>query len=271
MKHIFLVGITFMVFATTYIFGAFEPKPLSARQMALLTSGVANTRFISDLESNPASVSIKSPLLLDLGFTRLYGLKDLQYSTISIGSFRSKYIVAGFLSSFGTGLYRETVFRLSLSYSAQKPYAIGLAVNYNHLSIVEYGRKGYITFQVGAQVRVVRNVYWGFTLKHMNNVSIGKMEDPFPREFVSGVAYQWGESFEFRLEHKIQERFLPSLIFSGEKKWGKFLILRGGITSYPVQFGLGTGIRFGTLQFDYGIRVHKFLPVSQMVSISYVY
>ncbi|MCI0512547.1 hypothetical protein L0128_04990 [candidate division KSB1 bacterium] len=227
--------------------------------------GLANT---SDaLFINPAGLARLNGFEMTTYFSQLFGLKELNYSTLTVAQPLGRYTPAFGIHYFGYAAYRELSVNLALARHFQHKIYYGLTARYLSLTIKNYGSAATLSLDWGVILQTSPTFALGLVLKNWNRpqlenerlpqiISSGLAVIPFPDLILTLDLYK---DIHFPLDTRVGIEYL---LF-------QTLALRAGIASEPARLCLGCGIQVLNWRLDYAYRMHPILGGTHQVSISF--
>ena len=162
-------------------FSAYSQYNPGAKQISLSNSDVALSNDVFSLFNNPAGLSQMNWREVGIYYSPApFGLSELAngyvayHEPTSLGSFS----IGGM--SYGFDLYRESKIILGYSYKYQNRFFAGIAVNYQTVSIQNYGNDGAFYINLGGLAYISNNFRLGFSIQNINRATFGKDDDQIP-------------------------------------------------------------------------------------------
>lgn len=199
-----------------------------------------------------------------------FGLTALRYGAAHLAlPFRWGTASAG-ASTFGVDAYREV--HLSLGYArafrlgTSRRVQGGATLRYHHTSITGYGGAGALALNLGLGVAVLRSLHLGAVATNVAGTRLVE-EVPVPRTLAVGLYYR-----ALRDIHVLVDVFKdvrhPATVRGGlEVQPVAPLFLRVGVTTAPVRFSGGAGVRLGPLAAQVAAEQHRALGWSPSASL----
>ena len=139
-------------------FSAYSQYNPGAKQISLSNSDVALSNDVFSLFNNPAGIAQMNWREVGIYYSPApFGLSELANGYVayqeptSIGSFAFGGM------SYGFDLYRESKFTLGYSYNYLNNFFAGVTVNYQTVSIQNYGNDGALFFNIGGLAYISNN------------------------------------------------------------------------------------------------------------------
>ena len=171
------------------------------------------------------------------------------------------------LQSFGYQEFRQQKAGLSYARMLIENFSVGAQFDYFQTRIPEYGSAGFVTFEIGIQAILGKQLTVGAHVFSPAKVSWGGGET-VPTVFKMGVAYQPSKTatVALELEKDVDYKLRPKLGL--EYRPSEMLALRGGVGSNPVTVSIGVGYRLsGGIQFDAASQWHQVIGVTPAAAI----
>lgn len=168
---------------------------------------------------------------------------------------------------FGFSLYKETNFKMSLA-SDFNFFAFGINLNYNFVSIKDYGSAGALSMDVGAISKPVGFLKFGFVLRNLIAGKIGEAEEKLPKGIEFGIAFLPYDDLIVSAEINKEIYFRESFKYGVEYLLLDFVAIRLGLSNYPTQYSGGVGFRISSFQIDYSINNHQYLGLTHQFTFS---
>jgi hypothetical protein len=264
MRGRFTLVILFVI-TTKTIFSQLIP---GARQIALSNSDVALSNDVFTLFYNPAGLSQINWRELGLYYSPApFGLKELSngyFSYIEPTAFGSFAFGA---MTYGFDLYKENKISLGYSKRFEKNFFAGITINYNTISIKNYGSDKSISFDIGCLLYFIENLTWGFSYHNITRASFGKEKNQIPVLILTGFSYSpiINASLNFALEKDLE--YPLSIRFGLEYYPVKYLYLRTGFSTEPDKVSGGIGIVYSFFELDYSVFNHQELGLTHQAGI----
>lgn len=249
-------------------FSAYSQYNPGAKQISLSNSDVALSNDVFSIFNNPAGLSqmnwrevgvYYSPA--PFGITELANGYVAYHEPTSIGSFA----VGGM--SYGFELYRESKFSLGYSYNYLNKFFAGVTINYQTVSIRNYGSDGTVSFNVGGLAYVSNVFRLGFSIQNINRATYGREDDQIPIVFSSGLSYDASNdiTINFALEKDI--KYKSSIEFGINYDIIEYLSLRMGFSNEPSKYSAGIGINYSIFSLDYAMFTHNDLGLTHQAGV----
>ena len=265
-KHLLVIFII-SLFLLSKVYAGFELKGSSARIQAMGQAyvGLANTPDAIFL--NCSGLAQLTGTSVSLFYTKPFGIKELNYGSLStIVPTRMGNFAAG-LISFGNEIYHEQSLIFSLSRSAKKNFFYGFNLHYMKLQIDGYGSDFSFGVDLGLLFKMTPQVNWGFFATNLNRATMGRADENLPQTFCTGVAIFPANDLILNLDI-FKDAIFP-LEFRGGIEYLLFqrIAIRSGFSTQPAQFCAGCGFLFSNFEVDYAITTHQSLGLTHHLSV----
>ncbi|MDA3859641.1 MAG: hypothetical protein PF445_00295 [Melioribacteraceae bacterium] len=243
-------------------------KP-GAKQISLSHSDVALASDSYALFNNPAGLSQQnwrefsiyySPSPFEI--SKLANGAAVYHEPTEYGSFAIAY------TNYGFELYKENNFFVSYSKRILQNFFVGVTLNYQNLSIKNYGSDNSITLMVGGLTHISQNFRIGFAIDNITRSTLGEEDNQIPMVFNFGLSYTLLSQLIFNaaIEKEIDKN--ESLRIGIDYQIIKYLNLRIGAMNEPSSFSAGIGINYSIFEIDYGLFNHQDLGFTHQIGIT---
>lgn len=263
MKYLYLL-IFICVFAS-FTTAQFNP---GAKQISLSNSDVGLSNDVFSLFNNPAGLSQIGWREVGIYYSPApFGLSELAngyvafHEPTAIGSFA----LGGM--SYGFDLYRETKIILGYSYNYQNRFFAGVAINYQTISIKNYGNDAALFINVGGLAYVTNYLRWGFSVHNINRASYGEDDDQIPLIFNTGLSYDLANELALNFSIEKDVRYKTSVQFGINYDIIENLSLRSGFSNEPSKYSVGIGINYSIFNLDYAMFTHTDLGLTHQAGV----
>jgi len=257
-----------IIIICTITISAYSQYNPGAKQISLSNSDVALSNDVFSLFNNPAGLSQMNWREVGIYYSPApFGLSELAngyaayHEPTSIGSFA----VGGM--SYGFDLYRESKFILGYSYNFQNKFFAGLAINYQTVSIKNYGNDGAIFFNLGGLAYITNIFRIGFAVQNINRATFGNEEDQIPMIFNTGLSYDVIDdlTINFALEKDI--KYKAAFQFGINYDIIEYISIRMGFANEPSKYSAGIGINYSMFSLDYAMFTHNYLGLTHQAGV----
>ncbi|PKL83781.1 MAG: hypothetical protein CVV24_03440, partial [Ignavibacteriae bacterium HGW-Ignavibacteriae-3] len=177
MKRV-LATLFVLLFLFSNCFSQVDP---GARQIALARSNVSTSQDVFSIYNNPAGLSSLISREGGIFYSPApFGIRELSTGSAafceptSIGSFGAGFSVYGF------DLYRETSVALAYSRKITSDFSIGITSIYRNISIRNYGSRGFLLFNAGANAKLGSKINLGFIIENATRSSLSNYANQIP-------------------------------------------------------------------------------------------
>jgi len=248
--------------------GGFERTEMGARASAFGNAYVGLADDVWAIFYNSGGLArIKSYQVSFFYSPQPFGLSELSNGSVAAAAPFNFGSLGFALRKYGFELYRELTGTLSYA-NTFKGVHLGININYNSVTIKNYGSAGTVGIDAGLIVPVIQNFQWGIFIKNLNSPTIGISKEKLPQSFTTGVAYLPISNFTLLLDMEKEINFDLAGRFGFEYWLIDAVALRGGVSDVPTQFSGGVGIRYSLFQVDYAFTTHQELGSTHCFSIT---
>lgn len=241
----------------------------SARADALGNGTTALPRDVG-MHANPAArATLSTPTALFYA-RQSFGLSALRYGASHVAVPFGWGTLSSGLSTFSFDDYREVHASVGYAYAlplgTARRVRVGTTLRYYRTSIDGYGNAWTVGVNLGVGVSILRSLHLG---AHATNVNGAVLADgaPIPRTLAIGLYYDALDSVQVMVDLFKDVRFPTSLRGGLEVTPVAPLSLRAGVTTKPVRFTGGAGVRLGPLSAHVAAEQHQTLGWSPSVSL----
>ncbi|MGE5400609.1 MAG: hypothetical protein ACM3S2_09410 [Ignavibacteriales bacterium] len=254
----------FLIVSSSLFYAQLNP---GARQIAMANSDVAQSNDVFAVFNNPAGLAQVGWREFGIFYSPSpFGLQELAQGAFAyneptgIGSFSLG------ATTYGFELYREN--RLSLAYACKLPaICLGAAVNYNNVSIKNYGAAGAVTLDLGILAGLTDYLSWGLSIHNLFHSSFGNEKDQIPQIFSSGFSYRASDEITLNASLEKDRAYPPSVRAGIEYDIIRYLALRIGLSTEPDKFTAGIGLKYSYFEFDYAVFSHQDLGITHQAGV----
>lgn len=249
-------------------FSAYSQYNPGAKQISLSNSDVALSNDVFSVFNNPAGLSQMHWREAGIFYSPApFGMSELSNGFIayheptSIGSFSLGGMTYGF------DLFLET--RISIAYSNNftSRFFIGAAVNYQTVSIKNYGNDGIFYLNLGGLAYIADDLRLGFYLHNINRASYGNTENQIPVVINAGLSYDVIKELSLNFSVDKDIKYKASFQFGINYDIIEYVSLRTGFSNEPSRFSAGIGINYLNYSLDYAIFSHNALGFTHQAGI----
>lgn len=241
----------------------------SARADAL-GNGTTALMSATGVHANPAARADDSERAALFYAREGFGLSALRYGAAHVTVPVKWGTLSSGASTFGFEKYREVHVSAGYAHSFQfgttRSVHLGATARYHHTSIEGFGSAGTLAVNVGFVLTLLRSLQLG---AHATNVNGGALVEgeSIPRTLAVGLDYEALEQMRVLVDVFKDVRYSTAVRGGIEVYPVSALALRAGITTTPVRFMGGVGVRLGPLRADVAAEQHQELGWSPSASL----
>jgi hypothetical protein len=239
-----------------------------AKQISLSNSDVALSNDVFSLFNNPAGLSQMNWREVGVYYSPApFGLSELANGFVAyheptqFGSFA----IGGM--SYGFELYQESKLSLGYSYNYLNKFFAGITINYQTVSIQNYGNDGAIFLNLGGLAYVSNILRLGFSIQNVNRASFGNEDDQIPIIFNTGFSYDVVDEFTLNFAVEKDIKYKASFHFGISYDIIEYLSLRTGFSNEPSKYSAGIGINYSMFSLDYAMYTHNDLGLTHQAGV----
>lgn len=239
-----------------------------ARGQAMSNASV-NFRDVNSLFSNQAGLAhIETPTFLAFSEQR-FALNEIRSIAAGLAYPFDSGVFGLSVQYFGFENYNEQKVGVNYARKLAEKVSLGAQVNYLNFRIPEYGNSGFVSFEIGLQAEIYKDVFLG---AHLAN-PIGQevvADEELPTVFRVGLSYSPGKKVNLNIETEKDLDFALRIKTGIEYLPIEALALRIGFANNPssISFGIGYSIK-DKLRIDVGTQYHQVLGFSPGIGIVY--
>ncbi len=249
-------------------FSAYSQYNPGAKQISLSNSDVALSNDVFSLFNNPAGLSQMNWREVGIYYSPApFGLSELAngyaayHEPSSIGSFS----IGGM--SYGFDLYRESKIIIGYSYNYLNRIFAGIAINYQTVSIRNYGNDGAFFLNLGVLAYISNNLRLGFSVQNVNRATFGKDDDQIPMILNTGLSYDVVDDLTLNFAVEKDIKYKPSIQFGINYDIIEYLSIRTGFANEPSKYSAGIGINYSMFSLDYAMFTHNDLGLTHQAGV----
>ena len=208
--------------------------------------------------------------------SRAFGLSELQLASFAVAAPTPVGVVGLGARTYGFDEHRETRVAVGLGRAvrlgASRQLDVGLTAGYEVLATEGYESVGTPLLSVGVQGRLVSGLRLG--LAGRNLLGLGRDADGGLKYSAAtvpgltvGLAYSPSERAVLLLDADQDLEFGLSVRAGAEILAADILALRVGVSTEPVRFTAGAGVRAGPLRADIAVESHETLGLTPAVGV----
>jgi len=257
-------------FLFTLIFASFNYSQIApgAKEIGIANSDVALSNDVFALFNNPSGLGQIDQRSIGIYYSPSpFGLKELangyfaysepfDFGSLSLGGM-----------TYGFDLYKESRITLGLAYKYSDKYYFGLSVNYQTVSIQNYGNSNTLFFSVGALAYLSKKIRWGFSLQNLNRASYKNTEDQIPVVIRTGFSYDLQNNISINLALEKDIKYDPNLHFGIDYKIIEYLSIRTGFSNDPSRYSGGIEIHYSYFNLGYSVFTHQDLGLTHQFGV----
>ena len=266
---VFLVVLIGMVLP---VCASHDPIQVGGRATALGYAYVGVRGDVWSLAYNPAAITggkgLQTGLYLEQGFLQA----ELSYghAAATLPFFGNQ--AAGIeISSFGFKGYRENMAALSYGITVLEKISIGAKFAYTNLNIPGYGTTGTFLMQVGVHTQLTPQLSLGMSAYNVNRAQFDTQgrQEVLPTLITAGLAYQPSDKVLIVVD--VQKTELYPISFRGgiEYQLHRLLYARVGVSTEPLSFHGGMGLKWQQLSIDVAASYTELLGYTPRLSLQY--
>ena len=270
MKLLFKIVIIFFL-SFSFCQAAFENWGQTALVNSLGGEGVALACEAGAVSYNPANLRLLKKGMVQFGYSQLFGLADLETKDLYLVFpwRRLTYGIGVFI--FGKrDYYQETILAFCFAYKIKDSFFVGMNMKYMKASfnskydnLSTIGLDGGITFQPSQEVG------FGLALRNFNQPKLVNNSCDIPFSWAIGTKVSPFDNLKLCFNLSKEKRY-PARVHLGQAiEIIPNLILRMGMASEPIRYGLGMGISLDRFCFDYSFLEHPVLGGTHRFNLSF--
>jgi len=244
-----------------------SPSSGGAKGIAMGNSGVAFSD-INALFSNQAGlVGVENLEFTIFGEQRFF-LSELQMVRAGVAIPSNSGTFGLSLEYFGFDQYNEQKIGLCYARKLSPKFALSGQVDYFNTRIAEYGNQGTLTFELGAQYTILKNLVIGTHIYSPIEVKLNE-DYSIPSLYRLGLAYY--PSSKVLISAEVEKDLDYAAVFRVGLEYvaAEGFFLRIGAASNPSLFSFGLGYHKKQLKIDVGTAYHLDLGFMPALSAAY--
>lgn len=255
------------------LFAGIDPSEIAgSRASALAQSYTAVNGDFWSLFHNPAGIAgLKNPQA-GIFFCRQFNLRELTRNhagfVLPFGDNQAAGLEAG---SYGFDAWRENLLAFSYAITIAEKISLGAKVNYLAIVTADAGSVSTAFVTVGTQTKINDQLSLGFSAVNVNRATIkgyaGKEE--ILSLFSAGILYQPSE--KVLLVADVHKSIAFPLNWSGGLEYVIIpaLLARVGVSTHPLTFNSGLGLKLENIALDFAFSYHERLGYTPHISLCY--
>lgn len=263
------ITVLLLFLVPSIVYCGFERTEAGGRAKAL---GGAYAAVLSDIWSvyyNPAGLSRLNVYEVGLFYSpQPFGIPELSHGAAAIAVPFSFGAIGLGGRTFGFELYRE--FTGTLTYAKTVfDVGVGINLNYQSLTIKNYGSAGTMTFDIGGAAVLFSNFNVGMVVENLTAATIGLQRERLPQVFTVGFSYLPFQYFLIVVDYQKETKFPARLLAGTEYQIFDSTTLRIGFADNPAQYTAGFGVGYKGFSIDYAFQTHRELGLTHEASIQF--
>lgn len=249
-------------------FSAYSQYNPGAKQISLSNSDVALSNDVFSLFNNPAGLAQMNWREIGVYYSPApFGLSELAngYAVYNEPTSIGSFAIGGM--SYGFELYRESKISLGYSYNYLNSYFVGLTLNYQTISIQNYGDDGALSLNLGMLAYIANNFRLGFSIQNINRATFGSEKDQIPMILNTGLSYDVADELTLNFAVEKDIKYKSSFQFGINYDLIDYLSLRIGFSNEPSKYSAGIGINYSLFSLDYAMFTHNDLGLTHQAGI----
>jgi hypothetical protein len=249
-----LIAVIFLSITVSY--AAFELQTINPCVIAR-----GNVGSLYHYALNPAANTEISGRFIRFDYSRLYGIKGLDYFDVQMGWTSAKQRYAGIgLKSFGNSIYQEKTLEISYARKFTKILSVGIMVNYYHISITGFNESGAFGLTVGTKYYLTDLFKFAILFQNVNSPDIYSDANHLPECLIFGMQATLHPKIEWCAELYKDTEFPFSPRTGLCLKICPTLDIATGVQLNPDRFSCGVSFHWKGLQLDAAFLHHMVLP-----------
>jgi hypothetical protein len=245
-----------LILLFTTCFAAFEIQSVNTTSIAL-----GNIISLYPGSQNPAALVESVGTFARFDYTRLFGIKDLNYYETRLSRSFRKNIAAGFnFQMFGNSIYQEKTLGIQVAKKYLDIISVGLAAQLYHIMIIGYQNSTAAGITLGICYFLNERLTLATLFQNINNPTIYSKSDPLPQCFTVGIRYKAQPKVEFSGELFKDTEFPFSTRAAVLIKALPFIDVMMGVQHNPDRYSGGLSLHWKKLRVDLALQHHLVLP-----------
>lgn len=173
------------------------------------------------------------------------------------------------LSYYGFEAYNETKIGLGYGRKLAEKFSVGIQLDYFSTRINEYGSASTFSVEMGLLYFINEEVRVGAHYFNPFQSRIGEINESVPSNLKLGISIDPSERVTLMVDAKMDLRQDISIRGGIEYKPSEWIHIRGGFSTAPIQYTIGTGIQFDGFRMDFASSIHQQLGISPHFGLIY--
>ena len=246
-------------------------ETLGARSSGMNHCSVALTGFWN-VRNNPAGIADFNTVSLGLNYADRFSMQQLSTQSLAAVIPVGWGVIAVDFNYYGYALYHEMSGGLVYARRLSKRLRAGIQLDYLHVAFGEgYGSSGRMTFGVGVQYDVSKNLTFGAYVYNPVSLEQDTLQNiTVPFIFRTGLGYAFSEKLLTTVETEKNALLDYWNVRAGvEYRPDEKFAFRMGTGTHQEVFSFGMGYRWRNLMLDVSSTVHQQLGLSPQFSVIY--
>jgi hypothetical protein len=245
-------------------------KIVSGAKGAAMANAAVTFQDVFSITSNQAGIAfLEKPNVGLLAEQRFLSADIRQFGAVA--AMPTKFGSFGLLiQTFGFEVYQEQKIGLSYARKLSKKFAIGVQFDYFNTRISEYGSFSAVSFEVGLQAEILKNLWLGAAVSNPFRIEIAP-DEYLPTQFNFGLSYRFSDKIFLATEVQKDFEYPTSVKVGLDYHIIEPLSIRLGVGTEPVQNSFGVGIHLKQFTLDFAARYHQILGFTPTFSMTYVF
>ena len=249
-------------------FSAYSQYSPGAKQISLSNSDVALSNDVFSIFNNPAGLSQMDWREVGVYYSPApFGLTELANGFVAYHEPTSFGSLALGGMSYGFDLYKESKISLGYSYNYLNKFFVGIALNYQTVSIQNYGSDGAFFFNIGGLAYITNSFRVGFSFQNINRATFGIEDDQIPIIFNTGLSFDVMDEVTLNISVEKDIKYNPSFQFGFNYDIIEYLSIRTGFANEPSKYSAGVGINYSIFSLDYALFTHNDLGLTHQAGL----
>jgi len=143
----------------------------------------------------------------------------------------------------------------------------GLTLNYQTVSIKNYGNDGALFFNLGGLAYVSNVFRLGFSVHNINRATFGQDDSQIPMIINTGFSYDAADELTLNFAVEKDIKYKASFQFGINYDIIENLSLRTGFSNEPSKYSAGIGINYSIFSLDYAMFTHNDLGLTHQAGV----
>lgn len=245
-------------------------QELGARNFALGKNYLTHSDIISASANLSKLVKIES-FSAGLSTKNTFFLPEFQESLFCIGLPLFKGFFSFRYAQYGYGLYHQSNISLNYAISVSPSFSVGIALLCNILSIAEENTLATSFYpNLGLNYQLNESLELGILLSNLSLSKITKNSTIlWPVKADLGLSYSINPKVKFLLIYLVSLNEQNAMGCGIEYALNSTFSLQTGVSSNPMLFSIGTGIKLNKISIDLASSYQAFLGISPSISIRF--